>query len=90
MALHNKIQFENDICEHLSVNGWHYAAPDVEADTTGYDTPGRSFRPTCRAIQALILGTAGPVTDKKIQKWPENEQNVSQLKIFPPLHADRP
>lgn len=33
MALHNEIEFENEICEHLSENGWLYA----EKDAADYD-----------------------------------------------------
>jgi len=32
MGLHNEIEFENDICEHLAANGWLYSADD-----DGYD-----------------------------------------------------
>lgn len=32
MGLHNEIEFENDICEHLTANGWIYSADDE-----GYD-----------------------------------------------------
>ena len=32
MAIHNEIQFENDICDHLAANGWLYSPDD-----TGYD-----------------------------------------------------
>lgn len=39
MALHNEIQFELDICNHLAAQGWLYAAPDTEGDSSGYDTP---------------------------------------------------
>lgn len=35
MALHNEIQFETDICNHLAAHGWHYS----EGDAKGYDTP---------------------------------------------------
>ena len=34
MALHNEIQFETDICNHLAAHGWLYA----EGDAKGYDT----------------------------------------------------
>ncbi len=34
MALHNEIQFENDICQHLADHGWLYA----EGDAANYDT----------------------------------------------------
>ncbi len=39
MALHNEIQFELDICEHLAAHGWLYAAPGTAGDASGYDTP---------------------------------------------------
>ena len=39
MALHNEIQFELDICEHLAAHGWLYAAPGTVGDASGYDTP---------------------------------------------------
>jgi type I restriction enzyme R subunit len=35
MALHNEIEFENDICQHLAAQGWLYA----EGDAAGYETP---------------------------------------------------
>ncbi len=35
MALHNEIEFENDICKYLAAHGWLYA----EADAVHYDTP---------------------------------------------------
>lgn len=35
MALHNEIEFENEICQHLAAHGWLYA----EGDAKGYDTP---------------------------------------------------
>ncbi len=35
MALHNEIEFENDICEHLAAHGWLYAAPGNEGDAKG-------------------------------------------------------
>ena len=31
MALHNEIEFENEICEHLAANGWLYAEKDAAA-----------------------------------------------------------
>lgn len=39
MALHNEIEFEKDICNHLGANGWHYA----EGDDATYDTPRALF-----------------------------------------------
>ncbi len=33
MAIHNEIEFENDICAHLAANGWLYG----EGDAQGYD-----------------------------------------------------
>lgn len=39
MALHNEIQFELDICNHLAANGWLYGEPGTEGDASGYDTP---------------------------------------------------
>ena len=33
MAIHNEIEFENDICEHLAEDGWLYA----EKDAVEYD-----------------------------------------------------
>lgn len=39
MALHNEIEFENDICRHLGAHGWHYAAPGSAGDARSYDTP---------------------------------------------------
>lgn len=39
MALHNEIEFENDICNHLVVHGWLYAPPGSAGDASGYDTP---------------------------------------------------
>lgn len=38
MALHKEIQFELDICNHLSSHGWLYAEPGQEGDARGYDT----------------------------------------------------
>ena len=35
MALHNEIEFENDICKHLAAHGWLYA----DGDAANYDTP---------------------------------------------------
>ncbi|MBA4263008.1 MAG: type I restriction endonuclease subunit R, partial [Comamonadaceae bacterium] len=43
MALHNEIEFENDICEHLAAHGWLYAAPGSEGDAKGYDTARALF-----------------------------------------------
>lgn len=39
VALHQEIEFENDICHHLAANGWLYA----EGDAKGYDTPRALF-----------------------------------------------
>lgn len=39
MGLHNEVQFELDICNHLADQGWLYAPPGVEGDAKGYDTP---------------------------------------------------
>lgn len=39
MALHNEIQFETDICDHLAASGWLYAEPGAVGDASGYDTP---------------------------------------------------
>jgi len=39
VALHNEIEFENDICNHLVVRGWLYAPPGSAGDASGYDTP---------------------------------------------------
>ncbi|MFA7608214.1 MAG: hypothetical protein WCY08_16730, partial [Rhodocyclaceae bacterium] len=38
MTLHNEIQFEIDICNHLAAHGWLYAAQGTEGDAKGYDT----------------------------------------------------
>jgi len=35
MALHNEVQFELDICNHLAAHGWLYG----QGDASGYDTP---------------------------------------------------
>ncbi len=35
MALHNEIEFEKDICQHLAAHDWWYA----EGDAANYDTP---------------------------------------------------
>jgi type I restriction enzyme R subunit len=43
MALHNEIQFELDICQHLAANGWLYAAPGSDGDARGYDTARALF-----------------------------------------------
>ena len=43
MALHNEIQFELDICNHLAANGWLYGAPGSDGDASGYDTPRALF-----------------------------------------------
>ena len=43
MALHNEIQFENDVCEHLSAHGWLYGPPGSEGDARGYDTARALF-----------------------------------------------
>ena len=29
MSLHNEIEFENDICNHLATHGWLYAEKDA-------------------------------------------------------------
>lgn len=39
MALHNEIEFEKDICQHLAAHGWLYA----EGDSARYDTPRALF-----------------------------------------------
>ncbi len=39
MALHNEIEFENDVCAHLSAHGWLYA----EGDAQGYDSARAVF-----------------------------------------------
>ncbi len=39
MALHNEIQFELDICNHLATQGWLYGPGGTEGDASGYDTP---------------------------------------------------
>jgi len=39
VALHNEIQFELDICNHLGARGWLYAPPGSDGDACGYDTP---------------------------------------------------
>jgi type I restriction enzyme R subunit len=33
MSLHNEVEFENEICDHLAAHGWHYA----EGDAGRYD-----------------------------------------------------
>lgn len=43
MALHNEIQFETDICNHLASHGWLYAPPGSEGDAKGYDTARALF-----------------------------------------------
>ena len=43
MALHNEIQFETDICNHLASHGWLYAPPGGEGDAKGYDTTRALF-----------------------------------------------
>nr|WP_216842329.1 DEAD/DEAH box helicase family protein [Acidovorax sp. SRB_14] len=37
--MHNEIEFEHDICNHLGAHGWLYAVPGTEGDASGYDTP---------------------------------------------------
>lgn len=39
MSLHNEIEFENEICEHLAGNGWLYA----DADAATYDRARAMF-----------------------------------------------
>lgn len=39
MAIHNEIEFENDICAHLAAHGWLYA----EGDAQGYDSARALF-----------------------------------------------
>ncbi|MES2879529.1 MAG: type I restriction endonuclease [Pseudomonadota bacterium] len=39
MSLHKEISFENEICQHLSHNGWLYA----EGDAASYDRPRALF-----------------------------------------------
>ncbi len=39
MSLHNEIEFEKEICDHLASNGWLYAEPNNEGDARGYDIP---------------------------------------------------
>jgi hypothetical protein len=56
MALHNEIEFENDICEHLAANGWLYAEKDAAdydrqlalfpSDVGGVDVSGMTSGPT--------------------------------------------
>jgi len=41
MALHNEIEFENDICEHLAAHDWFYA----ENDAADYDRQLALFFP---------------------------------------------
>ena len=43
MALHNEIEFENDICTHLAAHGWLYGAPGEAGDSKGYDTARALF-----------------------------------------------
>jgi len=43
VALHNEIQFEVDICEHLGTHGWLYAPPGSAGDARGYDTARALF-----------------------------------------------
>ncbi len=39
MALHHEIEFERDICAHLSAHGWLHA----DGDAAAYDTPRAVF-----------------------------------------------
>lgn len=39
MSLHNEVQFELDICNHLAAHGWLYGPGGTEGDASGYDTP---------------------------------------------------
>ena len=39
MSLHNEVEFEKEICAHLSSSGWLYSEPGDEGDASGYDTP---------------------------------------------------
>ncbi len=43
MAIHNEIQFETDVCDHLAAHGWLYAPPGNEGDAKGYDTARALF-----------------------------------------------
>jgi len=40
MAIHNEIEFENDICVHLAAHGWLFAEDDAQA----YDSSRALFR----------------------------------------------
>lgn len=42
MTLHKEINFENDLCNHLSPNGWHYA----EGDAASYSRDHTTFPKT--------------------------------------------
>ena len=37
MSLHKEINFELEICHHLSHNGWLYSEPGTDGDAAGYD-----------------------------------------------------
>jgi type I restriction enzyme R subunit len=50
LALHNEIEFENDICNHLAAHGWLYQVDDAQ----GYDTE-RALFPA--VIQAWVQET---------------------------------
>jgi type I restriction enzyme R subunit len=36
MTLHKEINFENDLCNHLSTNGWFYAEGDAASYSRGH------------------------------------------------------
>lgn len=38
MSLHNEIQFETNICNHLGAHGWLYAPSGSDGDVHAYDT----------------------------------------------------
>lgn len=64
MALHNEIQFETDICDHLVAHGWLYAPPGSEGDAKGYDT-ARALYP---ADVLAWVQTSQPQTWEVLQK----------------------
>lgn len=39
MSLHNEVEFEKEICAHLSSEGWLYSEPGSQGDASGYDAP---------------------------------------------------
>ena len=61
MALHNEVEFENEVCEHLAAQGWLYAEKDAEQSFESELADPSRFTPTLASLNPRLENSCSAV-----------------------------